>query len=118
MAHLARRSRGGRGAIDDHRGPPRRQPGKAHGQPAGQGRAQARFGQHSLKPAVQSAPAAVKARQPAIGMAQRALDKVTDRPTAEATALNAWITNMGGADLFTIGEPRLQRDGLQARIQK
>lgn len=51
-------------------------------------------------------------------MAQRALDKVTDRPTAEATALHAWITNMGGADLFTIGEPRLQRDGLQARIQK
>ena len=50
-------------------------------------------------------------------MGQRALDVVASRPVDEQAALHDWIISLGGAALFDLGNPRLDRDGLKAKLR-
>ena len=50
-------------------------------------------------------------------MGQRALDVVSSRAVDEQAALSRWIISLGGAALFDLGNPRLDRDGLKAKLR-
>ena len=50
-------------------------------------------------------------------MAQRALSKIDELPSSEARPLRSWLMAQGAATLLELGQPALQRDGLQARFK-
>lgn len=51
-------------------------------------------------------------------MAQRAIDVIATLPADVAEDMRRWLTELGGGALLSLDAPRLERDGLQARLSK